>query len=170
MDSISVISTSGSASRAEPTSLTRQLDLPRFALAPASGVAREMRHAGGPRALKPAKEPVRIAADAVKKQARNDPQKKIRPCRSGACRGGGGRDKFVGSIWFIDLIYIWNSYRGQQKGTFMPDAYVIEVSERTAGIVGRPTFFRPAAAERVARMLGQAREPAAAPRDVSFAF
>src|ERR1700730_12099698 len=38
-------------------------------------------------------------------------------------------------VGLIDLIYIWNSYRGQQKGTFMPDAYVIEVSGRTAGIV-----------------------------------
>jgi hypothetical protein len=91
-------------------------------------------------------------------------------------RGGVRREKFVGSMWFIDLICIWNSYRGQQKGTFMSDAYVIEVSGRTAGIVARDSnkhnfdffsaarpfnamegqrFSDPLAAERVARMLAK---------------
>ena len=66
--------------------------------------------------------------------------------------------------------------RGQQKETFMPDAYVIEVSGRTAGIVARDSHSRsfnffsagrpfnamegqhfsgPEAAERVARMLAK---------------
>ena len=66
--------------------------------------------------------------------------------------------------------------RGQQKETFMPDAYVIEVSGRTAGIVARDSLNRsfnffsaarpfnamegqrfsgPEAAERVARMLAK---------------
>jgi hypothetical protein len=69
-----------------------------------------------------------------------------------------------------------NAYRGQRKETFMPDAYVIEVFGRTAGIVARDSqsnsfnffsaaprfnaiegrhFSDPLAAERAARVLAQ---------------